>query len=167
MQNGRTVRFSARRSPRSVDQGADPHHFTTPKDYSRHHFFYALDKVSGELANHFEQRSMFVPKEVENLLLTAVNSSSTVTSGPLILQVIQSMYTKVIDMRKLQTHLSMLPDLVKSYQKLQKLSVLNITKVSTIADMFAAIPTAKDLLSEVDKLLRLYLTIPITTCTAE
>ena len=110
---------------------------------------------------------MFVPKEVENLLLTAVNSSSTVTSGPLILQVIQSMYTKVIDMRKLQTHLSMLPDLVKSYQKLQKLSVLNITKVSTIADMFAAIPTAKDLLSEVDKLLRLYLTIPITTCTAE
>ena len=138
-----------------------------PKTISDTIFFYALDEASGELANRFEQRLMLVPKEVESLLLTAANSSSTVTSGPLIPQVIQSMYAKDIDMRKLQTHLSMLPDLVKSYQKLQKLSVLNITKVSTIADMFAAIPTAKDLLSEVDKLLRLYLTIPITTCTAE
>ena len=61
----------------------------------------------------------------------------------------------------------MLPDLAKSYQKLQTLSILSITKVSIMADMFTASQTAKDLLSEVDKLLRLYFTIPVTTCTAE
>lgn len=34
-------------------------------------------------------------------------------------------------------------------------------------DIFATMPMAKSVFSELEKLLRLYLTIPVTTCTAE
>ena len=39
--------------------------------------------------------------------------------------------------------------------------------MSTIADMLVIVPMAKDMFSEIDKILQLDLTIPVTTCTAE
>ena len=44
---------------------------------------------------------------------------------------------------------------------------LTITKVSSVTDMLTVVPMAKYIFSEIDKLLRLYLTIPVATCTAE
>ena len=44
---------------------------------------------------------------------------------------------------------------------------LTITKVSSVTDMLTVVPMAKYIFSEIDKLLRLYLTIPVTTCTTE
>ena len=39
--------------------------------------------------------------------------------------------------------------------------------MSTVADMLVTVPMAKDMFSKIDKLLQLYLTISVTTCTAE
>ena len=44
---------------------------------------------------------------------------------------------------------------------------LTITKVSSVTDMLTVVQMAKYIFSEIDKLLRLYLTIPMATCTAE
>ena len=63
--------------------------------------------------------------------------------------------------------LQMLPDLVKAYKQSQGLSRLEIISMQTIADIFNKVPMAKDMFSEVDTLLRIYFTVPITTCTAE
>ena len=61
----------------------------------------------------------------------------------------------------------MLPDLVKTYKTSQGLSRFTVTKVRTIADMLLDVPSAKSLFSEIDHLLRMYFTIPISTATAE
>ena len=79
----------------------------------------------------------------------------------------KSMYQHNIDARKLELQLQMLLDLVQAFRKSKNLTWLTVTKVSTITEMVVAVPMARDMFSEVDKLIRLYLTIPVTTCRAE
>ena len=61
----------------------------------------------------------------------------------------------------------MLPDVVKTYEQSQGLRKLEVTNVRTIAEVFNGVGITKQMFSEVDKLLRLYFTVPVTTCTAE
>ena len=61
----------------------------------------------------------------------------------------------------------MLPSLVQTYRESQNLNRLVVTKISTIADIFINVPAARSLFTEIDKLLHIYLTIPVITCTAE
>ena len=61
----------------------------------------------------------------------------------------------------------MLPDLLRAYKIYIIVANLTITKVSSVTDMLTVVPMAKYIFSENDKLYRLYLTIPVTTCTAE
>ena len=76
---------------------------------------------------------------------------------------IHDLYNKDIDMRKLERQLRVLPDLLNSCPDI----VSKVTRVRTLANMLAAAPLASSMLSEVDKLVRIYLTIPITTATGE
>ena len=69
-------------------------------------------------------------------------------------------------MQKLEIQLQMLPNLLRAYKNINVVN-LTITKVSSVTDMLTVVPMAKYMFSEIDKLLRLYLTIPVTTCTAE
>ena len=62
-----------RRPPKRLDNGVAPHSFNSPEDYYRSHYFYALDLVSEEITDRFNQSSMFVPKELEKLLIDAAN----------------------------------------------------------------------------------------------
>ncbi len=70
-------------------------------------------------------------------------------------------------MRKLKHQLQELPDLVSAFKTSQNLRILKVTTVTTIGEMLVAVPMAQEMFSEVDKLLRLYLTVPVTTTTAE
>ena len=45
--------------------------------------------------------------------------------------------------------------------------ILQVTNVRTVAKMMLKVSTARDMFTEVDKLIRLYFTIPITTATGE
>ena len=65
-------------------------------------------------------------------------------------------------MQKLEIQLKMLPDL-RAYKIYINVANVTITKVSSVTDMLTVVPMTKDIFSEIDKLLRLYLTIPVTT----
>ena len=65
-------------------------------------------------------------------------------------------------MRKLERQLRVLPDLNSCPDIASK-----VTRVRTLANMLAAAPLASSLFSEVDKLVRIYLKIPVTTATGE
>ena len=65
-------------------------------------------------------------------------------------------------MRKLERQLRVLPDLLNSCSDIAS----KVTRVRTLANMLAAAPLASSMFSEVDKLVRIYLTIPVTTATA-
>ena len=57
----------------------------------------------------------------------------------------------------------MLPDLLNSCPDIAS----KVTRVRTLANMLAAAPLASSMFSEVDQLVRIYLTVPVTTATGE
>ena len=81
--------------------------------------------------------------------------------------VIVNAYSGDIDVAKLKRQVLMLPGLIKSYQASQSLAKLHVTSIRTLADVLLVVPLEKEIFSELDKLLRIYFTIPITTVTSE
>ena len=154
-----------RRPPRRLDDGADPYAFTTPKDYYRRQYFEVLDFIKEELSRRFDQKSLALPKAVKQLLLNASQDSDDMAIS--IPDVIVNAYSRDIDIAKLKRQLLMLPDLIKSYQSSQSLAKLHVTSIRTLANILLAVPWQKKMFSELDKLLKIYFTIPITTATSE
>ena len=76
------------------------------------------------------------------------------------------MYKNDIDMEKLKLHLQLLPDAIKLVN-LNEVPIKEVTRISTICDVFNAQPILKSFITEVYKVLKLYLTIPVTTASAE
>ena len=74
------------------------------------------------------------------------------------------MYSSDIDIDRLMPQLSMMPELINVF-KTKK--VKKVTTVRTICDMMNNTAISKVMFSEVDKLLKIYLTVPMTTATAE
>ena len=69
-------------------------------------------------------------------------------------------------MEKLKLHLQLLPDAIKSV-KLNGIPIKEVTQISTICGVFNHQPALKSFITEVHKLLKLYLTIPVTTASAQ
>ena len=69
-------------------------------------------------------------------------------------------------MDKLKIQLKMLPDTVK-VTPIHGVPIKQVTCIQTICEVFNIQPTFKILSLEIHKLLRVYLTIPVTTPTAE
>ena len=61
----------------------------------------------------------------------------------------------------------MLPDLLRTGNVEHKLGVRKVTSVGTIVQLFNASPHSKQILQQVDRLLRIYLTVPMASATAE
>ena len=76
------------------------------------------------------------------------------------------MYQKDIDFSKLSLHLKMLPDAFKAVP-LDGITICEVTRVQTLCDVFNKKASFKKMLSEFHKLVLLYLTVPVTTATAE
>ena len=118
-----------------------------------------------EISAQFDQKTMLLLKEIETLIIKASNCvHNTEIAIP---ESILKLYSKDIDMEKAEVQLRMLPDLVKAFKQSEGLHMLTITNIRSIADILNKVPLAKDIYSEIDKHLRLYLTVPVTTCTAE
>ena len=67
--------------------------------------------------------------------------------------------------------LSMLPDLVKTVNEQNisqgQVAIKQVTAINILCDMMNTSTLGKSMFSEVDKLLHLYLTVPMTSATAE
>ena len=62
-----------RRPPKRIDDGAPPHCFTSAKEYFRVQYFEVIDLLKGETSKRFSEKSLAVPKAVEELLINASN----------------------------------------------------------------------------------------------
>ena len=71
--------------------------------------------------------------------------------------------TRTLTWRSVKGKLRVLPDLLNSGPDIAS----KVTRVRTLANMLAAAPLASGMFSEVDKLVRIYLTIPVTAATGE
>ena len=63
--------------------------------------------------------------------------------------------------------LQMLPDLLKTYEKNPSVRICKVTNLRTICEIMNDVISGKSIFREVFKLLKIALTIPVTTATAE
>lgn len=149
-----------RKTPARLDDGAAGHCFSSPKAFHRQQYFEVLDLLHQELLRRFDQKSFSLLRDVEQLLLRAANANHFV-----IAETISDIYAEDLDMERLELQLKMLPDLVKCSNA--AVPIKEVTKIETLCNVMVENPNNRKLFSEVDKLLRLYLTVPATSATAE
>ena len=153
----------ARRPPRKIDDGSSPHVFETPKEYYRKTYYEVIDIIVQELSRRFDQVSLRLVMQIESTLLMAANNKGpeTITVDEMIL----TFYKHDFDEGKLLRQIKMLPDFVQEMKKNTQLKA--ITTVRSLAEILKSSTLAMGMFSEVVKVLKIFLTIPVTTATAE
>lgn len=129
-------------------------------------FFEAIDITLQSLNKRFEQNDVETLKSVEDVLTSAANKSLSDSSfnialakneGPLV----------VTNIALLSKELAALPTIISLYNATASLPVKNVTDISTICNVFNALPGAKLSLPNIHLLLRIYCSIPMASATAE
>ena len=100
--------------------------------------------------------------EMENLLVDSCNVRDK--NGNY--KKFKDMHKDDIDITKRKIQLSLLPDVLKTSNEEYKMGIKKVTMVKTVCEMFTVCKFPKTMLSEVDKVLKLYLTLPLTSATA-
>ena len=150
-----------RQISRSIDTGSSQHEFTSVDEFYRKEYFEVIDNVTGLLENRFQQEGFLLMRKMERLLLDSANSREVVIADE-----IKNLYSADIDFDKLSLQLKLLPDAIKAVP-LQGIRITQVTKLQTICTVFEEQHSLKVILSEIHKLIRIYLTVPVTTATAE
>ena len=150
-----------RQIPRRLDDGTPQHSFSSVEEYYRKQYYEAIDNVKGDLHRRFQQDNFSFVRSIETLLTDSANGKSISISPKF-----KRLYGNDINMEKLLIHLQMLQDVVKSV-RLDGILIKQATRVHTLCDIFNHQPGLKNILTEVHKLLKIYLTIPVTTSSAE
>lgn len=150
-----------RKVPRRFDSGGAAHIYSTPKDRYRHAYFESLELAAGEVQRRFDQADLAIIGEIEKILMKSANGEK-MESIP---EVVKTYIEKDIDLDRLKIQLCLLPDLVKT--AFTETVVTKVTNVRTISEAMEKSEIYKQMLSEIDKLVKLYFTFPVTTSTAE
>ena len=150
-----------RRPPQRVDDGrADTaHQFAHPTDFFRQIYFESLDFVSCEIQGRLKQKNLQIVKDIEDILKKSARGVPMEISPE-----IKSLYAEDIDMRQLEAQLTMLPS---AQHFKDKGTAEQVASIADITQLMNEEPILKTMLCEVDKLLKLYMTVPVTTATAE
>ena len=113
----------------------------------------------------FDQKDLKVLEEIEKLLISHCNNNNDVNPS----EELMELYQREINFQNLQVQLAMLPDFLKTCneQKAHETPIKQVTSVNTICELMNISSFGKTMFSEVNKLLHLYLTIPMTSSTAE
>lgn len=151
-----------RKPPRRIDQGLPNHQYLSPRDYFRQQYFEVLDLLTEEMTRRFEQQSFAVLHEMERLLIDSCNGTVVQPSVDF-----KTMYAGDLGFDRLMIQLSMLPDLLRTANEQNHLGIKKVTSIRTVCELFNMCDFAKTMMSEVDRLLRIYLTVPVTSATAE
>ncbi|CAM1307975.1 ZMYM1 (predicted) [Pycnogonum litorale] len=157
-----------KRPPHRIDEGSTPYRFSDPKEYYRVVYFEVIDLIVQKLDQRFCQGSLDIPIAIEELIISAANAVNAVDHEiPEVLQI----YKNEIDLKRLSIQLKCLPDLIRtaveSRSEFKDLREVTVTSVRTISDILCQVNMGNFMFSEVGKLLKMYLTIPVTSATAE
>ena len=126
-------------------------------------FFEAIDAMIKSLDERFEQEGMQIVAGIEKCLLAASNRKNALSASAL--QLLQQI--PYIDVLVLADELLGLPTVIGMYNATSDVKIKEITKVTTLCDIFNSTPAAKVANPQIHKLLRLYCTMPLTTASCE
>lgn len=119
----------------------------SPEDYYRQLYFQILDQCTQSLRKRFDSEAISTVVQLENF---ALNEDSS--------YILPDIYDADFDLNRLHLHKTMFFD---------SAGVKNFKSLSDIVTIFRRKPHLKELLTEFLKLIKLIMTIPCTSCTAE
>ncbi len=151
-----------RKMPKRLDDGSEEHRFGTVEEYYKQAYFEVLDLLVAELSRRFSQKSFGIVGELESMFLDAANGKEYH-----IPDTVMDLYKEDVDFKRLEFQLRILPDTIKSVSFEKGCSVKKVTIIDTIVDTLNSSSVLKRMFSEVSVLLRIYLTIPVTTASSE
>ena len=111
----------------------------------------------------FDQSDLAIVREVESLLSDADNGKDI----PEIPEAVAKYFQRTVDLACLKIQLKMLPNAITNTFSGSAIRVKKVTHVRTIVDTLNQSQMYKDILNQVDKLVRSYLTFHVTSATAE
>ena len=152
-----------RRIPKRIDDGSSNHVYSSAKDFFRCQYFEVLDVLREELVSQFDRPTLSILKDIESLLVSSCNGRGTNTPST----DLKTLYADNLNMDLLTVQLSMLPSVIAAGNSEHQLGIKEVTSVSTICDVFNTCIFPKTMLTEVNKLLHIYYTVPLTSATAE
>ena len=135
-----------KRQPARLEDGGDPHIFTSPEAYYRRLYFEACDLIHNELEERFSHQHTHSIILIENLLLNAANGNTYQTY---IDQVKQSPYKDDVNFDDLTRHLLILQDIIKKADP----AIKKVTSIQTLCDAMNTTDTFKEMLPSVHQLL--------------
>ena len=97
------------------------------------------------------------------MLLSAASCDQEI----LVPEIVQSTYHNDLQIELLQAQLKLIPDLLLRHKELTGITIKEVTNIRTLCDIMNANPAAKSLCSEIHAMLKLYMTVAVTTATAE
>ena len=141
-----------KRPPRRIDEGEAPVQFSDAEMYFRQQYFETLDLLINELKQRFQQRcGLPVMAILEKVLMDYANGITAFCSTELPHEF--DLYKDDLDLSKLKTQLSMLPDLIVTRNTRNSVPIKKVTNVRTICDIINETSVGREMLSEVIKLL--------------
>lgn len=150
-----------RHIPRRVDDGAPNHHFQFPEEFFRLQYFEVLDLFVNEITQRFNQPAFSVLHEMERMIIDSCNDKTHAVSSNF-----EGLYAYYF-IPKLKSQLSLLSDVLKTGSIDYKVGIKRVTTVSTVCQLFETCKFPKTMLKKVHKVIQLYLTIPLSSATAE
>ncbi|CAF3555536.1 unnamed protein product, partial [Rotaria socialis] len=154
-----------RRPPKRYQSSSDSVEFSSYEEFYRQQYMKSLGIVVNMLQNRFTQKNFKLLCNVEKFIFYAENNSLDDSND--YFQSIMDFYYGDIDVEKLKVEALMIVDFYQSVIKTNQMNIKQITKISTIRKIFNSCEVGKEMFKEYQKLIKLYLTIPVTTATAE
>ena len=148
-----------RKVPKKFNDGAPDHHHSSVKAHFRQQYFEVLDLIS-EIKRWFDQPTFTILHTIEKLLIDSCNGATLELSS-----IFKSVYAADVKV----DNLVQIPRWCSSLAILTSGSIdsCKVTSVNTVCEIFNICKFPKTMFCEVHRLLRIYLTIPLTSATAE
>ena len=139
-------------------QAPDTSSYNPNTEQMRRSYYAAIDAILTSLNDRFEQEDLSLLKTIEQILLNATKTRGVSLDG---------LTSSLVDKDALKIQLDDLPTILGLYNIEQKTKITEVTQISTIAEIFNAMPSAKKQCSEVHKLIMLYYTVPLASASCE
>ena len=123
----------------------------------------SLDVIKNSAKLRFNQEGLLIMKWIEAFLLNAANKVHWKLND-LMKALIN--FSEIIDLQELTSEAQEFPSYIKLYNK-NIATVLNFAKIWTIRDVLNSISGSKECLPWLHKLLKLYLSVPLWSVSAE
>lgn len=138
----------------------------TCADLYRKQYRNVIDEILKALDDRFKQSVFPLLCQVQEFLIMVVNGCDAITVEKICSE-IHDFTVDDVDCDRLKQECTMIPDFFQTVIRDKEMGIKKVTKISTIVDVFNTQPIGKSLFHQYNRLLKLYLTVPVTTATAE